>query len=419
MQSSLAADEALLSFQVGLWKTHTGEDGGGAWVVAVTRDGARVHRLPDRTRLAAIVPMFAGLVEGGSASEADGRGESSRGAPARGAGGAAGGDTAARHRARRRPASPALRGAAPGAGRPAPLGPLRGRPCAVGHAVASLAIAASGRRLAPACWSSPTLRAADGSGATSPVRNAPPACVALRLGRLPFAREEARAIARHVGDVDALVGHRASERALKTTALGRTTILSISPRTRLPTNAPRAFRRAARAGRPAVRTACCRPGRSRRSISTGRIVVLSACQTAAGAILSGEGVLSLARAFFEAGAHAVIGSRWPLRDADAADLFDTFYRHLAEGATLSEALAATRTAARESGRPSSAWAGLVLLGNGDVRPFPTRPRPHRSPIGPQRFRSSPRCRSSRCSASSSRADAPDRASVPRRGATPG
>jgi hypothetical protein len=66
----------------------------------------------------------------------------------------------------------------------------------------------------------------------------------------------------------------------------------------------------------------------------GRMVVLSACQTAAGAVQSGEGVLSLARAFFEAGAHAVVGSRWPLRDADAAMLFDAFYRHLGEGASL-------------------------------------------------------------------------------------
>jgi hypothetical protein len=101
----------------------------------------------------------------------------------------------------------------------------------------------------------------------------------------------------------------------------------------------------------------------------GRIVVLSACQTAAGAVLSGEGVLSLAHAFFEAGAHAVIGSRWPLRDKDAATLFDAFYRHLGQGASLAEALKATQDKARATGRPASVWAGLVLLGNGDLRPF--------------------------------------------------
>ena len=63
----------------------------------------------------------------------------------------------------------------------------------------------------------------------------------------------------------------------------------------------------------------------------GRIVVLSACQTVSGAVLSGEGVLSLARAFFEAGAQAVIGSRWPIRDEDAAWFFDAFYRGSAKG----------------------------------------------------------------------------------------
>ena len=101
----------------------------------------------------------------------------------------------------------------------------------------------------------------------------------------------------------------------------------------------------------------------------GRVVVLSGCQTASGAIQSGEGVLSLSRAFFEAGAHAVIGSRWPLRDADAADLFDAFYRHLGGGATLSAALKATQDEARAAGRPASQWASLVLLGDGDLRPF--------------------------------------------------
>ena len=102
----------------------------------------------------------------------------------------------------------------------------------------------------------------------------------------------------------------------------------------------------------------------------GRIVVLSACQTASGAVQSGEGVLSLARAFFEAGAHAVVGSRWPLRDADAAALFDTFYRHLGHRRIALRRLSRPRKTRRSAGgRPASSWAGLVLLGNGDLRPF--------------------------------------------------
>jgi hypothetical protein len=94
-------------------------------------------------------------------------------------------------------------------------------------------------------------------------------------------------------------------------------------------------------------------------------------------VLSGEGVLSLARAFFEAGAHAVVGTRWPIRDADASGLFDTFYDRLGSGAPLAGALKAAKVAALEAGRPASTWASLVLLGDGSARPFPEgRPAGH-------------------------------------------
>ena len=117
----------------------------------------------------------------------------------------------------------------------------------------------------------------------------------------------------------------------------------------------------------------------------GRIVVLSACQTASGAILSGEGVLSLARSFFEAGANAVIGTRWPIRDDDAASLFEAFYQRLGAGASLSEALKQAKAQAIAANRPAAAWASLVLLGDGDFRPFPGG-RPARQRSGGRRRR---------------------------------
>jgi CHAT domain-containing protein len=108
----------------------------------------------------------------------------------------------------------------------------------------------------------------------------------------------------------------------------------------------------------------------------GRVVVLSACETASGTILNGEGMLSLARAFFAAGAKTVIGTRWPIRDHDAAALFDVFYQRLGEGASLSEALRQAKTQAVDAQQPAAAWASVVLLGDGDFRPFPGgRPRP--------------------------------------------
>jgi hypothetical protein len=83
-------------------------------------------------------------------------------------------------------------------------------------------------------------------------------------------------------------------------------------------------------------------------------------------------MLSLARAFFQAGARTVVGTRWRIRDEDAAALFETFYRALGNGATLSTALAQTKADAIARGRGPEVWAGLVLLGDGASRPFPPR-----------------------------------------------
>ena len=54
LQSSLSEHEAFFSFQVGLWQTYEGDDGGGSWLIAVTKDRTTVHRLPDRTRLSPV-----------------------------------------------------------------------------------------------------------------------------------------------------------------------------------------------------------------------------------------------------------------------------------------------------------------------------------------------------------------------------
>jgi hypothetical protein len=366
LQSALSRDEALLSFQVGLETTYDGDYGGGSWLIAVTKNLRTVHRLPDRTRLSAVVPVFVGLIEGGHAPE-----------------------TAAAVRLYDELVSEAIAALPPeitrvvivadGALHHLPFDALRASaeapPLGARYELVQAPSATlwlqwrTTARKAPAgkilTLADPLLL--EGAAADASSRNAT-LLQGLRLGRLPHARAESRAIARHVGGVEALIGADASEKALKSRDLGAYDLLHF---------AAHAVGDEARPERSAVLLS---PGDGvedgllqAREIGAldldGRIVVLSACYTAAGAVLSGEGVLSLARAFFEAGAHAVIGSRWPLRDADAAALFDTFYRHLSRGVSLSQALKATQDEARAAGRPASAWAGLVLLGNGDLRPF--------------------------------------------------
>ena len=101
----------------------------------------------------------------------------------------------------------------------------------------------------------------------------------------------------------------------------------------------------------------------------GRLVVLASCRSAGGTVIDGEGVLSLARTFLSAGAAAVVGSRWPLRDDDALATFRHFYASVGQGDDLGTAAQKARRSAIAEGRPAAAWAGIVVLGDSSIVPF--------------------------------------------------
>jgi CHAT domain-containing protein len=100
----------------------------------------------------------------------------------------------------------------------------------------------------------------------------------------------------------------------------------------------------------------------------GRTVVLAGCETSAGPVFRGEGVMSLARAFFGAGASAVVGTLDRARDDDAGVFFSSMYRALARGVSLGEAVASAKREGIRRGVPPAAWADVVLLGDSEVRP---------------------------------------------------
>ncbi len=94
-----------------------------------------------------------------------------------------------------------------------------------------------------------------------------------------------------------------------------------------------------------------------------RLVVLSACETAAGPLESFEGLMGLPRAFFCAGARSVLSSLWPVYDQSTADFMKGFYRAAAAGTDISQALrAAKRRAIHSSVGHPFYWAGFVLAG---------------------------------------------------------
>lgn len=96
------------------------------------------------------------------------------------------------------------------------------------------------------------------------------------------------------------------------------------------------------------------------------LVVLSACRTALGKEVRGEGLMGLTQSFFQAGAQRVLVSLWPVDDRATAELMTRFYRAmLAEGQSPAAALrTAQRSLRREPPFRSPAfWAGFVLQGD--------------------------------------------------------
>jgi CHAT domain-containing protein len=94
------------------------------------------------------------------------------------------------------------------------------------------------------------------------------------------------------------------------------------------------------------------------------MVVLSACQTALGREVTGEGVVGLTRAFLYAGSRAAVVSLWPVDDASTAVFMGKFYEHVKSGLPPARALARAKQELRAS--PAHAhpfyWAPFVFFG---------------------------------------------------------
>jgi len=94
-----------------------------------------------------------------------------------------------------------------------------------------------------------------------------------------------------------------------------------------------------------------------------RLVTLSACQTALGRDVEGEGILGLTRAFIYAGAQDVVCSLWPVSDESTRELMTAFYVALSEGASVEAALHRAQSSLLTTGEKSHPfyWAGFIAV----------------------------------------------------------
>jgi CHAT domain-containing protein len=92
------------------------------------------------------------------------------------------------------------------------------------------------------------------------------------------------------------------------------------------------------------------------------LVTLSACETALGKDVAGEGVFGLPYALAVAGARATLLTFWPVADRPTAEFMRRFYAKLARGSTPARALAQTKREFMTSEEYSAPfyWAAFVL-----------------------------------------------------------
>ncbi len=105
------------------------------------------------------------------------------------------------------------------------------------------------------------------------------------------------------------------------------------------------------------------------------LVTLSACDTGAGRLEGEEGIENIERAFLYAGARSVLASLWLASDTFTTDLMKQFYRNVAEGEDVGEALRQAKLSLMKTFSNKVApsdWAGFTLVGDASISIAPRR-----------------------------------------------
>lgn len=104
------------------------------------------------------------------------------------------------------------------------------------------------------------------------------------------------------------------------------------------------------------------------------LAVLSACNTGVGKEKTGEGVVSMTRAFTYAGIPSIVSSLWSAPDQATRQIMTTFYTELKAGKSKSEALRQAKLTYIDNQEVEALkhpyfWAGFVLHGNTNALEF--------------------------------------------------
>lgn len=185
------------------------------------------------------------------------------------------------------------------------------------------------------------------------------------LPRLPASGREARLVSRFAPDAEVRLREEASARYLRQVPLERFRLIHFA------THAVVDERSAAR-----TMLALTAEGDDDGLVGPGDLaalrldadlVVLSGCRTAGGVVVEGEGIQGLTAPLIQAGARSVVASQWRIGDRRTVTFVQAFYRSLARGLPVDDALRAAKLDALRRGAPSREWAAFVAMGDPTVR----------------------------------------------------
>ena len=207
-----------------------------------------------------------------------------------------------------------------------------------------------------------------------------------RVGGLPRLRasaREARAVARYADRAAVRLRDEASEAALKQAPLREFRVVHLATHALVDERSPGGSALALAAGDG--EDGFVSPAEISALELVADLLVLSGCRTARGLVTGGEGVDGLAAPAMEAGARAVLASGWLVADERTADFMERFYRHVAGGQPLGDALRTAKLELMRAGVPAGAWASFTLLGDPHTRialrtPAPGVPWPRLIPL---------------------------------------
>jgi hypothetical protein len=115
------------------------------------------------------------------------------------------------------------------------------------------------------------------------------------------------------------------------------------------------------------------PGELGRLKLAADLVVLSACRSGGGVVVRGEGIVGLAAPLMEAGTRAIALTRWAIGDRQTVSFIEAFYRALARGEPVSDALRSAKLAAIARGAAPAEWAAFTIMGDPSVAVALTEP----------------------------------------------